>query len=374
MKYTLSNIVTLSRAVLALLFFLLFQSKDSLWVIISVIVFIIAAITDYFDGWFARRYQETSDWGRVADPLADKVLTTAAFVAFAIEHLIPWWMVAIVVIRDIATTYLRSFADRVHKPMHTSFSAKSKTFVQMTFIITVLVALAVSYLPWQPQILNNLSFFIVHPTSLFIGMLFVALFTAWTGIEYSLSNRHVTALLWKTMLTTLRGNMPESQQASGNSQLFSSITIAVTTLGGAGFFPVAPGTAGSLVALLIFFIPTTNLVGLLLTASAIAIILGLVFIPTAEQILGNDAASIVLDEALGIWLTLASPIVPLTPLWVLIGFILFRLFDIWKPFPIRLLNKRRGAVFVLLDDVVAAIFAFITYHILYFVMQSSQSS
>ncbi len=204
MKLNLPNIFTLSRAVLAPLFFFMFLSEDALVIIASVVVFIIAAITDYLDGWFARRFKESTDWGRVIDPLADKVLTTSAFVAFAMSDFIAWWMVIIVIVRDVATTYLRSYADAVHKPIVTSFNAKSKTFVQMTFIITVLVLVAASNLSLGEQVAWLLQW-CLHPFILRSVMFFVTLFTAWTGVEYFVTNRHVTCKLYRRIYRLFKG-------------------------------------------------------------------------------------------------------------------------------------------------------------------------
>jgi CDP-diacylglycerol--glycerol-3-phosphate 3-phosphatidyltransferase len=203
MKLTLPNVFTISRAVLAPLFFFLFISQEAWSVVWAAVVFIVAAITDYIDGWLARKYGESSDWGRVHDPLADKVLTTAAFVAFALKQYLAWWMVVLIVVRDATTTYLRSFADSIHKPMATSFSAKSKTFVQLTVIIVVLVFEALLQLDEQfaismhtgLQSLRKAIQTFLEPSVLQYVMLAVTLFTVWTGAEYFVANRHITRRL-----------------------------------------------------------------------------------------------------------------------------------------------------------------------------------
>jgi len=153
-------------------------------------VFIIAAITDYLDGWLARKYGQSSAWGTLIDPLADKVLTTAAFIAFALLGLVEWWMVFLVVVRDAATTVFRSYADSIGKPLITSWSAKVKTFVQMTFIIIVLVFLSVLQLP-LPSWLHLLASWILLQPVLYITMLIVTVITVWTGIEYFVVNRSI---------------------------------------------------------------------------------------------------------------------------------------------------------------------------------------
>ncbi|MFI5202265.1 MAG: CDP-alcohol phosphatidyltransferase family protein [Candidatus Kapaibacterium sp.] len=107
----------------------------------AVVVLAIAAASDWWVCYKARAMGLVSPLGAFLDPLADKLLTSAAFVAFAWSGYIPWWMVAIVLARDIFLTLLRPFADSVGLPIKTSYFAKVKTFAQMTFILLVLAAL-----------------------------------------------------------------------------------------------------------------------------------------------------------------------------------------------------------------------------------------
>lgn len=190
MKLTLPNIITISRAVLAPIFMTLLLVGGLVPTVLAVLVFIIAAITDYLDGWLARKYGQSSAWGTLIDPLADKVLTTAAFIAFALLGLVEWWMVFLVVVRDAATTVFRSHADSIGKPLITSWSAKVKTFVQMTFIIIVLVFLSVQQLP-LPSWIHLLASWILLQPVLYVTMLIVTVITIWTGVEYFVVNRTI---------------------------------------------------------------------------------------------------------------------------------------------------------------------------------------
>ncbi len=190
MKLTLPNIITISRAVLAPIFMALLLVGGLVPTVLAVLVFIIAAITDYLDGWLARKYAQSSAWGTLIDPLADKVLTTAAFIAFALLGLVEWWMVFLVVVRDVATTVFRSYADSIGKPLITSWSAKVKTFVQMAFIIIVLVFLSVRQLP-LPSWIHLLASWILLQPVLYVTMLIVTVITIWTGVEYFVVNRTI---------------------------------------------------------------------------------------------------------------------------------------------------------------------------------------
>jgi CDP-diacylglycerol--glycerol-3-phosphate 3-phosphatidyltransferase len=194
MKLTLPNIFTLSRAVLAPIFLAFLLAPGAAASVLAVTIFIIAAITDYVDGWLARKYGQISAWGTLVDPLADKVLTTAAFLGFAILGLVGWFMVVLVVFRDIATTLFRSFADSIGKPLVTSWSAKAKTFVQMTFIIIVLVFRVVLELD-LPLWMHTVASWILLPLPVQMTMFIVMVITVWTGGEYFLANRVVVRRL-----------------------------------------------------------------------------------------------------------------------------------------------------------------------------------
>jgi CDP-diacylglycerol---glycerol-3-phosphate 3-phosphatidyltransferase len=188
MKLTLPNIFTISRAVLAPVFMALLLAGGRTFTLCAVVVFVIAAVTDYLDGWLARKRGESSAWGTLVDPLADKVLTTAAFVAFALLGRVEWWMVIVVTVRDIATTLFRTYADAIGKPLVTSLGAKVKTFVQMTFIIIVLVLLSMQTLPLPTWMLLLPHYGLLQPL-VYTVMLLVTIITVWTGVEYFFTNR-----------------------------------------------------------------------------------------------------------------------------------------------------------------------------------------
>lgn len=132
-----------------------------------------------------------------------------------------------------------------------------------------------------------------------------------------------------------------------------------------GNIPKAPGTWGSLAALLPwFFIKDLSLSTYLLLLVTLFVI-GFFVSGSAEKIIDSpDAGCIVIDEILGMFITLiAAPAHPLA--WVL-GFLLFRIFDIWKPFPVSWFDQRiHGGVGIMMDDVVAGCYAFLTLQLLW---------
>ncbi len=108
---TLPNQLTVLRIILSPVFLFFFLS-DIIWMKqVSVAIYIVAALSDWYDGWLARKFNYITSWGKFWDPLADKILTSTAFIGFAVVDLIPWWMVIIIVGRDVIITLLRVFAD-----------------------------------------------------------------------------------------------------------------------------------------------------------------------------------------------------------------------------------------------------------------------
>jgi phosphatidylglycerophosphatase A len=139
-----------------------------------------------------------------------------------------------------------------------------------------------------------------------------------------------------------------------------ALAVAVGTGFGVGFSPFASGTAGSLLAV-VFYVP---LAASGLPAVAIAVVLLFPVGVWAAGVCGkrygaHDHGRIVVDEIVGQFIALAS--FPARPGWLLSGFLLFRLFDIWKPFPAGWIDDRWRTPFgVMADDVVAAVYANLT--------------
>lgn len=112
----------------------------------ALVIFIMASLTDYFDGKIARRDNLITDFGKLMDPLADKILTGSAFIAFVGLDLMPAWMVIIIVARELAITGLRLLAASKNIVLAAERFGKHKTISQITAIIAVLVS--ISYPSW----------------------------------------------------------------------------------------------------------------------------------------------------------------------------------------------------------------------------------
>ncbi|MGI9282887.1 MAG: phosphatidylglycerophosphatase A family protein [Endozoicomonas sp.] len=129
---------------------------------------------------------------------------------------------------------------------------------------------------------------------------------------------------------------------------------------GSGLSPVAPGTFGTVAAipfyLMFQYLPLWNY----LLVLAVSIVLGIWLCGKTSRDLGvHDHPGIVWDEFVGYWITML--LAPSGWEWVLIGFILFRIFDIWKPWPIGWLDRKvHGGLGIMIDDIIAGIFALIS--------------
>lgn len=140
------NQLTVARFGLTVVFlaalFIWFPYHDS----VALVIFIIASLTDYYDGKIARRDNLITDFGKLMDPLADKILTGSAFIAFVGLDLMPAWMVIVIVARELAITGLRLLAASKNIVLAAERFGKHKTISQITAIIAVLVS--VSYGSW----------------------------------------------------------------------------------------------------------------------------------------------------------------------------------------------------------------------------------
>lgn len=152
------------------------------------VIFIIASITDAYDGYYARKYDQITREGKFLDPLADKILVSSAFISFALMGIIEFWMVGLIIFRDLFVTGLRMTMERKGLSLVTSTVAKAKTATQMgiiCFILTVLGLKGLS-LAWTIPMLD-----IIREYRLVYNLtLVVTIFTIVTGITYLFSNRN----------------------------------------------------------------------------------------------------------------------------------------------------------------------------------------
>ena len=140
--YNLPNLLTISRIVVIPVIFLTIYIHSAWWYLIGGSLFIIAAITDYLDGYLARSRNELSAFGRLLDPIADKLLVVSALMIIVANGLvdnISYIPVVVILCREILVSGLREFLSEVRVGLPVTRLAKWKTGFQMTALSMILV-------------------------------------------------------------------------------------------------------------------------------------------------------------------------------------------------------------------------------------------
>ena len=188
----LPDLLTISRLGLAALLIGLLTMPLPYAKTAALVVFIIASITDFLDGELARRVYGESDFGRLMDPLTDKVLVCAAFVAFVELKVMPAWIVVLIISREFLVTGLRLLATTHGQVIAAGFWGKHKTLSQMVTIIILLAGLSFRDAiaeHWAPDRVDW--FDVIFPYLAFGLSWFVALITALSGVVYFFKHRRL---------------------------------------------------------------------------------------------------------------------------------------------------------------------------------------
>ncbi|MBN2322566.1 MAG: CDP-diacylglycerol--glycerol-3-phosphate 3-phosphatidyltransferase [Spirochaetes bacterium] len=143
--FTIANMLTAVRVIIVPFFILSVFGLSVASSVGSLLLFGAAALSDYLDGLFARKTDTVSRFGEFLDPLADKLLVGGAFIAFALlpDLFVPFWLIVIILMRELFVTMLRVVAIRRNHPMRTESAGKLKTAVQMGSIVCILILLLV---------------------------------------------------------------------------------------------------------------------------------------------------------------------------------------------------------------------------------------
>jgi CDP-diacylglycerol--glycerol-3-phosphate 3-phosphatidyltransferase len=142
-----ANLLTVSRLALVPVFLLALFAEGGHhvgWRLIATAVFGIASITDHFDGNIARSRGLVTNFGKIADPIADKALTGSALVGLSVLGELPWWVTAVIAVREIGVTLLRFWVIR-YGVIAASWGGKAKTLVQVIAIGVYLLPLPAGF-------------------------------------------------------------------------------------------------------------------------------------------------------------------------------------------------------------------------------------
>lgn len=182
----LPNKLTILRVLLAPLFLLLLLWDFPFHYLAAALTFGAAALTDLFDGRIARRRGLVTNFGKFLDPLADKMLTTAAFIGFLAQGHMDAWALMLILSREFMVTSVRLLAAKGGKVVAASMSGKLKTVMQFVAILYMLAAL--EFCSWRTGLLSAVAL----PDALFTGLLIfgrvliwiAAVMTVISGFQY----------------------------------------------------------------------------------------------------------------------------------------------------------------------------------------------
>ncbi len=179
--------LTLLRILLTPVFVSLLFVENSYFKWASFFIFVIASLTDYYDGYTARKYGVSTVLGEFLDPLADKILVSSTLISFNVLGYVPSWMVLIIVARDFFITGFRSYAILKGRPIVTHRLAKVKTYTQIVVLYFIylyhVLSRSTSGIWWQ-----NVVQWIEKRNFIFALLLCITLLTVFTGLLYLVEN------------------------------------------------------------------------------------------------------------------------------------------------------------------------------------------
>ena len=169
---TTASKITLARVAMIPAFMLtmyLSGGEAGLWMYISLAIFIVASLTDFIDGYIARHYNQTTDFGKFLDPLADKLLTIAAMAMFCEWGIFPAWALMVILTREFAVSGLRMVASQKGTVIAAGWSGKVKTASTMVGLCIMMALPHIEILGW-----------------IVMGVIVVT--TLYSGVEYFIQN------------------------------------------------------------------------------------------------------------------------------------------------------------------------------------------
>ena len=169
---TLASKITLVRvamipAYMATMY--LSAGQAGLWMYLSLAIFIIASLTDFVDGYIARHYNQTTDFGKFLDPLADKLLTVAAMAMFCEWGIFPAWALMVILTREFAVSGLRMVASQKGSVIAAGWSGKVKTASTMVGLCAMMAFPGIDLLNW-------------------VVIIMIVATTLYSGVEYFIQN------------------------------------------------------------------------------------------------------------------------------------------------------------------------------------------
>ena len=187
----LPNKLTISRIVLTFVFMAFLYTSGVTAKVLALVTFLLASLTDAADGYLAKKNNQVTDFGRLMDPIADKVLVLAALLAFVERGVVPAWMAVIIIFREVTVTGLRILALTKGKVLQAESGGKHKTAWQILAITMILFFFifreggSVKFVFWSAHTE------VLYKNAIFVIMLVVVALTLTSGIAYFVKNKEV---------------------------------------------------------------------------------------------------------------------------------------------------------------------------------------
>jgi CDP-diacylglycerol--glycerol-3-phosphate 3-phosphatidyltransferase len=188
-KMNLANKITISRIIMVFIFLIICNVDEYIadekiqyyWRVTGLIFIMIAAATDILDGYIARKYNMVTDFGKLIDPLADKIFMVTAFIMLVSKHYLPGWVAVVVLSREFLVTGLRLLAAKKGEVIAADMTGKLKTLSQMIFL-SVGGSIWVGWIP-EKAAANSVLWQIFYTLT--------AAMTIYSGVFFFIKNRNL---------------------------------------------------------------------------------------------------------------------------------------------------------------------------------------
>lgn len=188
----LPNALTVARLFLTAGFIFCLIHSGFLAMVVATLFFMTACLTDYYDGYWAKKLNTVSNFGKIMDPIADKFLVLAAFFIFERMQMIASWMFLIIFLREVIVTGLRLAAISQGRVLAAEQAGKYKTFLQLLAIYVILIFLMLQYTTLIPRGSMEMRYLWLHGIN--VLMLLTVSLTLISGISYLWNNRRTILL------------------------------------------------------------------------------------------------------------------------------------------------------------------------------------
>jgi CDP-diacylglycerol--glycerol-3-phosphate 3-phosphatidyltransferase len=181
----LPNRLTISRIIIAAIFILFLFIKGPGAKFAALAMFLIACFTDYYDGYFARKHGFITDFGKLMDPIADKILILGAFLAFVEMKIIPAWMVMVIIARESIITGIRILALSKKRVLAAEAAGKHKTISQIVAVLAILIFLIIKESGFTFRYITY------YGAAIYVLMFTTAVMTLTSGVSYMMRNKDI---------------------------------------------------------------------------------------------------------------------------------------------------------------------------------------